>query len=241
MRSGAMHAVPLDLNRRDWPAIEAELEAYGNARLPGLLDPAACRELAGWYPDEARFRSRVVMQRHGFGQGEYRYFAYPLAEPLATLRRELYERLVTLANDWSRRLGFEARYPAAHADFIERCQAAGQQRPTPLLLSYGEGDYNCLHQDLYGPLAFPLQMTVLLSRPGTDFSGGEFVLAEQRPRRQSRPEVVPLEQGDAVIFAGQHRPVPGRRGDYRVTLRHGVSRVRSGRRLALGVICHDAE
>ena len=229
------------LSAYDWPQLETELNARGNALLPGLLRPEECRALIDRYEEEGRFRRRVVMQRHGFGQGEYRYFDYPLPDPLTTLRPGLYERLAPLANQWSQRLGFEHRYPLAHGDFIDQCHRAGQTKPTPLLLKYGRDDYNCLHQDLYGPLAFPLQLTVMLSQPGEAFSGGEFTLVEQRPRRQSRPEVVSLQRGDAVVFAGRHRPVTGQRGDYRVTLRHGVSRVRSGERFTLGIIFHDAQ
>jgi uncharacterized protein len=208
--------------------------------LPGLLPPPTCRQLAALYAEDSRFRSRVVMSRHGFGRGEYRYFAYPLPPLVAGLRTALYPRLAPVANAWSARLGDERRYPPTLQAFLERCHAAGQVKPTPLLLQYGPEDYNCLHQDLYGEWVFPLQLTVLLSQPGDDFTGGEFVLTEQRPRMQSRVEVVPLAQGDAVVFAVHHRPVRGTRGDYRVNLRHGVSRVRSGRRQTLGVIFHDA-
>lgn len=224
----------------DWSAVAAQLDARGGAVLPGLLASAACRELAGVYADDGRFRSRVVMGRHGFGQGEYKYFAYPLPPLVAGLRSALYPHLAPVANEWNRRLGARQRYPATLEAFLERCHAAGQVKPTPLLLQYGPDDYNCLHQDLYGEWVFPLQLTVLLSQPGRDFAGGEFVLTEQRPRMQSRVEVVPLGQGDAVVFAVHHRPVHGTRGDYRVNLRHGVSRVRSGRRHTLGVIFHDA-
>lgn len=229
------------LNHYDWNALAAELDAQGNAVLPALLDDDQCLALRERYAQAEGFRSTVVMQRHGFGQGEYRYFDYPLPPELAPLRVELYQRLVPIANRWSQRLGFAHRYPAEHADFIDQCHAAGQHRPTPLLLRYRADDFNCLHQDLYGPLAFPLQLTVMLSQPGDDFTGGEFSLVEQRPRRQSRVEVVPLNRGDAVIFPGQFRPQQGTRGDYRLTLRHGVSRVRSGERFTLGIIFHDAE
>lgn len=229
------------LTNYDWPALEAELGSYGNALLPRLLQRDECQTLIDSYADRQRFRSQVIMQRHGFGQGEYQYFDDPLPELIATLRAQLYQRLVPLANRWSQRLGFEHRYPKTHADFVAHCHAAGQTKPTPLLLRYGKDDYNCLHQDLYGPLAFPLQLTVMLSQPGEDFSGGEFTLVEQRPRRQSRPDVVLLQRGDAVVFAGQYRPVAGTRGDYRVTLRHGVSRVHSGERFTLGLIFHDAQ
>jgi hypothetical protein len=208
--------------------------------LPALLALTACQELAELYADDARFRSRVVMSRHGFGQGEYKYFSYPLPPLVAGLRTALYPHLAPVANEWSRRLGTDQHFPTTLDAFLERCHAAGQVKPTPLLLQYGPDDYNCLHQDLYGEWVFPLQLTVLLSQPGRDFTGGEFALTEQRPRMQSRVEVVPLGQGDAVVFAVHHRPVHGTRGDYRVNLRHGVSRVRSGRRHTLGVIFHDA-
>ncbi|WP_246130536.1 2OG-Fe(II) oxygenase [Nitrospirillum pindoramense] len=199
-----------------------------------------CRSLAALYAAEAGFRSRVVMARHGFGMGEYKYWAYPLPPAVQALRTALYPRLAPLANQWARRLGEEVRYPDRHADFLAMCHEAGQARPTPLLLRYGPGDYNCLHQDLYGERVFPLQVAVLLSEPERDFTGGEFVITEQRPRQQSRAEVVPLRQGDAVVFAVHHRPVSGSRGSYRVTSRHGVSRVRSGQRHTLGIIFHDA-
>lgn len=224
----------------DWSAAGAQLDARGCVVLPGLLPPSVCRELAGLYPDDSRFRSRIVMSRHGFGRGEYKYFAYPLPSPVGALRAALYPPLALIANEWSRRLKEEQRFPATLEAFLARCHGAGQVKPTPLLLQYGPDDYNCLHQDLYGEWVFPLQLTVLLSQPGRDFSGGEFVLTEQRPRMQSRVEVVPLEQGDAVLFAVAERPVRGVRGEYRVKLRHGVSRVRSGRRHTLGVIFHDA-
>jgi hypothetical protein len=224
----------------DWSAVAARLDASGCAVLPSLLTPSVCQELAGLYADDNRFRSRVVMSRHGFGRGEYKYFAYPLPPPVAELRTALYPHLAPIANTWSKRLDEDREYPASLEAFLRRCHAAGQVKPTPLLLQYGPDDYNCLHQDLYGEWVFPLQLTVLLSQPGHDFTGGEFVLTEQRPRMQSRAEVVPLAQGDAVVFAVHHRPVRGTRGDYRVNLRHGVSRVRSGRRHTLGVIFHDA-
>jgi hypothetical protein len=224
----------------DWAALAADLDARGWAILPGLLDPATCAAIAAGYDDPTAFRSQVVMARHGFGRGEYRYYRYPLPDPIAALRTALYPSLVGVANRWHERLGIPTRFPAEHADFLARCRGAGQARPTPLLLRYGPGDYNCLHQDLYGEHVFPLQVAVLLSRPGEDFAGGEFVLTEQRPRMQSRVEVVPLGQGDAVVFAVNHRPVAGARGDYRVAMRHGVSTLRSGQRHTLGIIFHDA-
>ncbi|HEY9219462.1 MAG TPA: 2OG-Fe(II) oxygenase [Phenylobacterium sp.] len=224
----------------DWDGVERELDAYGCAVLPGLLGGEACAAVAALYEQETLFRSRVVMARHGFGRGQYQYFADPLPPLVQTLRKELYPRLVPIADRWSGLLGLPARYPADHAAFLGRCHAAGQTRTTPLLLTYETGDYNCLHQDLYGEHVFPLQAAVLLSAPGEDFTGGEFLLVEQRPRMQSRPEVVPLAQGDAIVFAVAQRPVTGPRGAYRVAMRHGVSRVRSGRRRTLGVIFHDA-
>jgi hypothetical protein len=224
----------------DWSAVEAALDAEGQAVLPGLLAPRECEAIAACYGDGERFRSRVVMARHGFGRGEYQYFAYPLPPLLAALRPALYTRLQPIANRWHAAMGMGAGFPPDHAAFLARCHAAGQTRPTPLLLQYVEGDYNCLHQDLYGEHVFPLQVAVLLSAPGRDFTGGEFVMTEQRPRMQSRPMVVPLGQGDAVVMAVNQRPVQGTRGTYRVQLRHGVSRVRSGRRHTLGLIFHDA-
>lgn len=224
----------------DWQHIEEDLNRHGCAVVPGLLDPGACLALAAQYEQPGRFRSRVVMERHGFGRGQYQYFAYPLPEAVAALRTALYAPLAAIANRWQAALGLEARFPPEHAAFLARCHAAGQVRPTPLLLRYGEGDYNCLHQDLYGEHVFPLQLAVLLSRPQLDFTGGEFVLTEQRPRMQPRVEVVPLLQGDAVIFPVAQRPVNGVRGSYRVSMRHGVSRLRSGARHTLGVIFHDA-
>ena len=217
----------------------AALAEQGYTTIP-VLEPHVCRELATRYDDDAPFRSRVVMQRHNFGRGEYKYFGYPLPEPVAALRAALYPPLAAIANEWRATLGESGRFPPALPAFLAECHAAGQPRPTPLLLRYGAGDYNCLHQDLYGPLVFPLQLTVLLSDPGQDFTGGEFVLVEQRPRAQSRPAVVPLGLGEAVIFPVHHRPVRGTRGTYRVTMRHGVSQVRSGRRHTLGIIFHDA-
>ena len=226
--------------RLDWQAIEASLSERGSARTPPLLTREECALLAGQYDHGAVFRSRVVMARHGFGQGEYQYYADPVPQPIAALRSALYPRLVPTANRWSAELGSPVRYPAAHAEFLARCHAAGQVRPTPLLLRYDAGDYNCLHQDLYGEHVFPLQVAILLSEPGRDFEGGEFVLTEQRPRMQSRAEVVSLRQGEAVIFCVHHRPVQGKRGSYRVNMRHGVSRVTAGRRHTLGIIFHDA-
>lgn len=224
----------------DWARIGAELDAFGCATTGPLLDPAACEAIAGLYDREEGFRSRVVMARHGFGRGEYRYFANPLPDPVATLRAGFWPHLAPIANRWNEAMGLAPRFPAEYAEFLARCHAAGQTRPTPLLLRYGAGDYNCLHQDLYGEHVFPLQLAVLLSAPGRDFTGGEFVLTEQRPRMQSRAEVVPLSQGEGVIFAVHHRPVQGSRGTYRVNLRHGVSRIRTGRRHTLGIIFHDA-
>ncbi|HJU08722.1 MAG TPA: 2OG-Fe(II) oxygenase [Rhodanobacteraceae bacterium] len=228
------------MSRPDWPRIEIDLDAHGAVVIEQLLAPEECGELIALYAQDDRFRSRVVMARHGFGRGEYKYFAYPLPRAVARLRTALYPPLASIANSWNGILRLDTRYPATHAEYLQRCHAAGQRKPTPLLLSYGKGDYNCLHQDLYGEHVFPLQLTVLLSQPGADFEGGEFVLTEQRPRMQSRAEVVPLRQGDAVIFAVHQRPVRGTRGVYRVNLRHGVSRVRSGKRHTLGIVFHDA-
>jgi len=225
----------------DWTQATADLDGQGCAVLKGLLSPDECRALAALYPDDTCFRGRIVMGRHGFGRGEYKYFSYPLPDLIARLRPALYARLTGIANRWNQAMGIDIQYPPAHAAFLERCHDAGQTRPTPLLLQYGAGDYNCLHQDLYGEHVFPLQVAILLSEPGRDFTGGEFVLTEQRPRMQSRPEVVPLAQGDAVVFAVHHRPVQGTRGFYRVNLRHGVSRIRSGHRHTVGVIFHDAK
>ena len=222
-------------------ALAAALDADGFAVLPGLLGARDCKALVRSYDDRALFRSRIVMARHGFGRGEYSYFAYPLPECVQGLRERLYPPLAAVANRWNAALGIPARFPADHAEYVKRCHGAGQTRPTPLLLRYTEGDYNCLHQDLYGEEVFPLQATVLLAEPGRDFDGGEFVLTEQRPRRQSRAEVVPLARGDAVVFPVQCRPVAGSRGFYRARLRHGVSRVRAGHRHALGIIFHDAQ
>jgi hypothetical protein len=224
----------------DWSRIEARLDEAGHAVSGPLLSPAECGAIAGLYAGDAGFRSRVVMARHGYGQGEYRYFAYPLPEPIAALRRAFYPRLAPTANRWRTLLGDQGRFPATLEAFLADCHAAGQTRPTPLLLKYGPGDYNRLHQDLYGDRVFPLQLTILLSDPTRDFSGGEFVLVEQKPRAQSRAEVVPLRQGEAVIFAVHHRPARGSRGHYRAALRHGVSTLRDGQRYTLGVIFHDA-
>jgi len=224
----------------DWRAIECELDAQGSAVIERVLQPEQCVELASLYAQPERFRSRVVMARHGFGRGEYQYFAHPLPDAVAAMRGAFYPHLVPIANRWNGTMGIDVRFPPSHADFIARCHAAGQIRPTPLLLEYGEGDYNCLHQDLYGEHVFPLQVVLLLSEPERDFTGGEFVMTEQRPRMQSRPMVLPLRQGDAAVIAVHHRPVQGTRGSYRVNLRHGVSRLRSGRRHTLGLIFHDA-
>jgi len=224
----------------DWPSIADTLDEQGWAVLPRLVAPPSCRTLAALYASAHGFRSRVVMARHGFGRGEYRYFAYPLPPLVQALRSAAYERLAPLANRWHERLSLAPRFPAAHAEFVASCHANGQTRPTPLLLQYGAGDYNCLHQDLYGEQVFPLQLAVLLSAPERDFRGGEFVLTEQRPRMQTRACVVPLGQGDAVVFAVNSRPVRGSRGDYRVAMRHGVSRLHDGQRHTLGLIFHDA-
>ncbi len=226
--------------RVDWDAARRELDAQGWTVLGAVLDAAQCAELAALYGQEAGFRSRVIMSRHGFGRGEYRYFDYPLPPLVAGLRDQLYPQLVVTANGWCERLRDTVRFPSTHAQFLGRCHAAGQRQPTPLLLQYGPGDYNCLHQDLYGEHVFPLQLAVLLSAPGRDFEGGEFVLTEQRPRMQTRAHVVPLQQGAGVLFAVNRRPVQGSRGDYQVRQRHGVSAIRSGRRHTLGIIFHDA-
>ena len=232
-------AIASGVARLDWLRVAAELDDRGAAVLPRLLDAPACERLAALY-DAPLFRRRVVMARHGFGRGEYQYFDAPLPAPVAALREALYAPLAPIADRWNEALGVDVRYPPEHAAFVARCHAAGQVRPTPLLLRYGAGDFNCLHQDLYGEHVFPLQVVVLLSRPGVDFEGGEFVMTEQRPRMQSRPMVVPLRQGDAAVVAVSHRPVQGTRGVHRVNLRHGVSRVHSGRREVLGLIFHDA-
>ncbi len=230
----------MSLAQVDWAAAAAGLESAGYAVIGPVLSPAECAALAACYDQEETFRSHILMARHGFGRGEYKYFAYPLPTPVADLRSALYPHLAAVANAWAASLDEEARFPPEHAAYLATCHTAGQTRPTPLLLRYRPGDYNCLHQDLYGPLHFPLQATVLLSRPGSDFTGGEFVLTEQRPRMQSRAEVVSLALGEAVVFAVHQRPVQGTRGAYRVAMRHGVSRVRSGQRHTLGLIFHDA-
>jgi hypothetical protein len=230
-----------DLDRYDWGEIGTNLNAFGAAVLPNLLTPSECEDIAALYADEKHFRSHIHMARHGFGKGEYRYFKYPLPARITDLRTALYAHIAPFANAWNERMNIAVRYPHRHADYLKLCHDSGQTRPTPLLLQYGPGDFNCLHQDLYGELAFPLQVTVLLSRPERDFAGGEFVLTEQRPRMQSRIEVVPLQQGDAVLFAVHNRPVQGGKGAYRVNMRHGVSRIRSGHRHTLGIIFHDAK
>ncbi|WP_342067148.1 2OG-Fe(II) oxygenase [Achromobacter kerstersii] len=234
----ALPAAPLpDL---DWTAITHSLDAHGNAIAPALLTPAQCSELAGGYSAADRYRSRIVMARHGFGRGEYKYFSYPLPPLLQHLRTALYPRLAPIANRWNRQMGIAVQYPDDHAAFLQRCHSAGQRRPTPLILQYGPGDYNCLHQDLYGEHVFPLQVAILLSRPGQDFTGGEFVMTETSSREQ-RAEVLPLQQGDALIFTVNQRPVPGTRGWRKTAMRHGVSTLRSGRRHTLGLIFHDAQ
>lgn len=227
------------LNATDWPRVEAELDAEGWSVLPRLLDPRECAALASLW-DEGVFRKHIVMARHGYGQGEYRYFAYPLPDPIQALRTALYPHLAPIANRWNETLGIGISFPADHAEFLARCHAAGQGKPTPLILRYGAGDYNCLHQDLYGEHVFPLQVALLLSRPGEDFEGGEFLLTEQRPRRQSRGTAVTLGQGDAIVFAVRERPVRGSRGWYHTVMRHGVSTVRCGDRRTVGIIFHDA-
>lgn len=239
--AGAATSAGDRLARYDWNALAREMDDYGCAVLPRILTGPECAEIAALYPHEEHFRSHVRMARHGFGRGEYRYYRYPLPDLIGGLRTALYPHLARVANGWNERMGVPLIYPEAHDDFLRQCHAGGQTRPTPLLLQYVAGDFNCLHQDLYGDLAFPIQVAFLLSEPGRDFTGGEFVLTEQRPRMQSRAEVVPLRQGDAVAFAVHNRPVQGARGSYRVNLRHGVSRVRSGQRHTLGIIFHDAK
>lgn len=243
MRDAPPSSLPIEsrLARRDWEQIAVGLEAHGCAIVGPAFTPDEGRSLAAIYNDEQRFRNRVVMARHGFGRGEYKYFAHPLPDTVAALRAMLYPRLASIANRWNEAMDIGLRYPTTHAEFLDRCHRAGQTKPTPLLLQYGEGDFNCLHQDIYGEHVFPLQVAFLLSRPAQDFTGGEFVLTEQRPRMQSRIEVVPLRQGEGVIFPVSHRPVRGTRGVYRVNMRHGVSRVRSGLRHTLGIIFHDAQ
>jgi len=234
-------AIETRVEHYDWTAVQDHLDAHGWATFPRLLTAGETSALAGLYADDRIFRSHVVMARHGFGRGEYKYFKYPLPDTVSELRTSLYPRLVAIANRWNEEMGIGVRYPAAHGDFIKRCHQAGQTRPTPLLLQYGEGDFNALHQDVYGEHVFPLQAMVLLSSPHDDFSGGEFVLVEQRPRMQSRVEVIPLDRGDGVVWAVRNRPVRGSRGSYRVNMRHGVSRLRSGHRHTMGVIFHDAK
>jgi len=229
------------LESLEWQNIATELNESGNALLKSVLTSSECEALANLYGSDELFRSRVVMARHGFGRGEYKYFGYPLPAIVQALRASLYERLEPIANQWNQAMEIDIRYPSRHQDFIERCHRVGQLRPTPLLLHYRPGDYNCLHQDIYGEHLFPIQVAFLLSEPERDFTGGQFVLTEQRPRMQSRPEVVPLRQGDAVAFAVRHRPVQGTRGIYRVNLRHGVSQLRSGQRYTMGIIFHDAQ
>jgi hypothetical protein len=245
MTAAARKTEPNDMATRvaalDWPNIESQLDSFGCATTGPLLTSDECAAISSRYGEDGIYRSRVIMGRHGFGRGEYKYFSYPLPDTIASLRTSLYPALADVANRWNAQMGIEQRFPAGHADWLKRCHAAGQVRPTPLLLQYGEGDYNCLHQDVYGDLVFPLQVAFLLSRPGDDFAGGEFVLTEQRPRMQSRAEVVPLRQGEGVVFPVHHRPVQGTRGVYRVNMRHGVSRLRDGRRHTLGVIFHDAK
>ncbi len=236
-----MQSIQERIGQYDWNTVTAEMNAHGCAVLPKLLTAAECEHLAALYAHDEKFRSHVHMARHGFGKGEYKYFKYPLPDLIGDLRTALYPRVAPIANAWNERMKLDVQYPSKHADYLKICHEAGQLRPTPLLLQYTEGDFNCLHQDLYGELAFPLQATVLLSEPENDFTGGEFALTEQRPRMQSRVEVVPLRQGDAVVFAVHNRPVQGSKGTYRVNLRHGVSRLRSGRRHTLGIIFHDAK
>ena len=235
-----MSPVANRIARLDWTAITDALNETGHATTGPLLTPDECAAVASLYNDDQVFRSRIIMARHGFGRGEYKYFAYPLPPLIQAMRPALYERLAPVANRWNRALGFANQFPDTHEAYLAACHAAGQTRPTPLLLKYEAGDYNCLHQDLYGDLFFPMQTAFLLSTPGQDFTGGEFVLTEQRPRMQSRAQVVQLSQGEAVIFAVNHRPVQGSRGAYRVTMRHGVSSLRSGQRFTLGIIFHDA-
>ena len=240
-KTRAVSPATVDVDALDWPAIELELDARGSAVVGPLFSREQCRELGAAYDDESLYRKRVVMARHGFGSGEYQYYAYPLPPAIEQLRTALYPRLAKVANRWKRALGLEASFPAALAAFKQQCHAAGQDKPTPLILRYRAGDFNCLHQDLYGEHVFPLQVAILISDPQRDFTGGQFVLTEQRPRKQSRVEVVPLGQGEGVIFAVNQRPVAGSRGAYRVSMRHGVSEIRSGQRLTVGIIFHDAK
>ena len=239
--STAIRTAEMRVAQYDWSALSKELSGYGCAVIKNLLSPEKCRQIAGLYPEEGRFRSHIYMSRHGFGKGEYRYFKYPLPNLIGGLRTALYPHLASIANDWNERMGIELRYPERHAEFLKWCHDQGQTRPTPLLLQFVPGDFNCLHQDIYGELAFPLQVAILPSEPESDFTGGEFILTEQRPRMQSRAEVVPLRQGDAVVFAVHNRPVKGAKGNYRVNLRHGVSRIRTGLRHTVGIIFHDAK
>jgi hypothetical protein len=238
---GSPPAIERRVANADWNAIGATLDAEGCTVMTGLLDAGECGTLTGLFPDDSRFRRHIHMAQHGYGRGEYKYFAYPLPDVVSALRTALYPALAVVANRWNEALGDPVRFPPCHADFLKRCRDDGQTRPTPLLLKYGPGDYNCLHQDLYGEHVFPLQVAILLSAPEEDFTGGEFVLTEQRPRMQSRATVVPLSRGDAVVFAVRHRPVRGVRRSYRVNLRHGVSMLRSGERYTLGIIFHDAK
>jgi hypothetical protein len=233
-------ASTITIGSLNWDAISAELDAYGAVVIGPLLSTDECRTLVDGYDREELYRSRVVMARHGFGRGEYKYFASPLPSPIAELRESLYPHLARIANRWNQAMGIDVRYPGEHEAFLERCHQAGQTKPTPLILKYDTGDYNCLHQDIYGEHVFPLQVAFLLSKPGEEFTGGEFTLTEQRPRMQSRVEVVPLDQGMGVIFPVHHRPVKGSRGTYRVNMRHGVSRIRGGQRFTMGIIFHDA-
>jgi uncharacterized protein len=239
--STATRTAEMRVAQYDWSALSEELSGYGCAMIRKPLSPDECRQIAGLYREEDHFRSYIRMARHGFGKGEYRYFKYPLSDLIGSFRTALYPHLAVIANDWNERMAISQRYPERHAEFLKRCHDQGQTRPTPLLLQYVPGDFNCLHQDLYGDLAFPLQVAILLSEPESDFTGGEFVLTEQRPRMQGRAEVVPLRQGDAVAFAVHNRPVKGTKGNYRVNLRHGVSRIRSGLRHTVGIIFHDAQ
>ena len=239
--AAAVRSAEIRLEKQDWHRIGSDLNSFGCAVIDKLITRDECREIAALYPEEDFFRSHIHMTRHGFGKGEYRYFKYPLPDLLGGLRTAFYPRLAVVANSWNEQMNVERRYPERHVEFLRQCHASGQTRPTPLLLQYVPGDFNCLHQDLYGDLAFPLQVAILLSEPDQDFTGGEFVITEQRPRMQSRAEVVPLRQGDAVAFAVHNRPVQGTKGNYRVNLRHGVSRVRSGQRHTVGIIFHDAK